>query len=145
MEFEDATASDKNPRGPNATTAAADEVNVIIAANACVVFSKTVCPHCKRAKACLDDIGAEYKVVELDSASDPAGFAAALVAMTGRRTVPNVFVGGQSIGGADDTLALHAQDKLAALLDKAGAMPGDGATKGAATDLEIGSVITANL
>ncbi len=52
----------------------------------------------------------------------PSGFSRrqdALQAMTGRRSVPNVFVGGSSIGGCDDTLALAAAGKLQPLLEEA--------------------------
>ena len=42
--------------------------------------------------------------------------------MTGRRTVPNVFVGGKSIGGGDETVALYRDGKLGELLRKAGAI-----------------------
>ena len=48
----------------------------------------------------------------------------------GRVTVPNVFVGGRSIGGGDETVALHREGKLRALLEEARAFPtttsGDG-------------------
>ncbi len=42
--------------------------------------------------------------------------------LPGRRTVPNVFVGGDSLGGADDTVALHQQHALRPLLLKARAL-----------------------
>jgi glutaredoxin len=45
---------------------------------------------------------------------------AALANMTGRYTVPNVFVGGQAIGGGDDTKALHESGQLHTLLASAG-------------------------
>jgi len=40
----------------------------------------------------------------------------------GRRTVPNVFVGGKTIGGGDDTKALSDAGKLSKLLKEAGAL-----------------------
>jgi len=40
--------------------------------------------------------------------------------MTGRRTVPNVFVGGVSIGGGDKIVALHSSGQLASILQNAG-------------------------
>jgi len=39
--------------------------------------------------------------------------------LTGRGTVPNVIVGGKSIGGADDVTSLHAAGGLAPVLNKA--------------------------
>ena len=47
---------------------------------------------------------------------------ATLAKMTGRRTVPNVFVGGSSIGGGDETVSLHRAGKLHPLLKAAGAV-----------------------
>jgi glutaredoxin 3 len=47
---------------------------------------------------------------------------AALARETGRRTVPNVFVGGKSIGGGDDTVALDRAGELSARLTAAGAL-----------------------
>ena len=43
----------------------------------------------------------------------------ALAAMTGRRTVPNVFIGGASVGGGDETVALRRTGELRPLLDAA--------------------------
>lgn len=44
----------------------------------------------------------------------------ALRQVTGRSTVPQVFVGGQHVGGCDDTLAAHSSGKLSELLAAAG-------------------------
>jgi glutaredoxin 3 len=42
--------------------------------------------------------------------------------MTGRRTVPNVFIGGNSIGGGDETTSMQRDGKLGPLLNKIGAL-----------------------
>ena len=45
-----------------------------------------------------------------------------LAEMTGRRTVPNVFIAGHSVGGGDETAALHRAGKLRGLLVAAAAV-----------------------
>lgn len=69
-----------------------------------VVFSKSYCPYASKAKQTLQSEGAVFHVVELDQRADGSTIQAALADMTGRRTVPNVFIGGKNIGGADDTV-----------------------------------------
>ena len=60
------------------------------------------------------------QVVELDHTDDKDGYAMALVELTGQKTVPNIFIGGKSIGGADDTFNLHNEGKLCPLLVQVG-------------------------
>ena len=94
----------------------------IIASNPVVVFSKTFCPYCKSVKKLLSDIGATYKAVELDQESDGGEIQAALLELSGQRTVPNVFISGKHIGGCDDTTGMHKSGKLLPLLTEAGAV-----------------------
>lgn len=56
-------------------------------------------------------------------AADGAAVQDALEKVTGRSTVPQVFVGGQHVGGCDDTLAAEASGELARLLEGAGLRP----------------------
>jgi glutaredoxin len=83
-----------------------------------IIFSKTYCPHSKRAKNILlgkySIIPAPY-VVELDEHPLGAKIQAKLGDTTGRRTVPNVLINGKSIGGGDDIADL---DSRMALIDK---------------------------
>ncbi len=63
-----------------------------------VVFSRTGCPHCARAKALLEARGIVYEEVALGK-----GVTLSTVrAVSGRGTVPQVFIGGHHVGGADD-------------------------------------------
>lgn len=73
-----------------------------------VVFSKSYCPYCKNTKRLLGDMKLQpVRVVELDQlpGGEGAELQAALLAKTGQRTVPNVFVSGHHLGGNDDTAA----------------------------------------
>jgi glutaredoxin 3 len=67
------------------------------------VFSKSYCPFCDRTKSLFADLGVEIKVHELDKMGDDGpALQNALLQMTGQRSVPNVFVKGEHIGGNDD-------------------------------------------
>lgn len=78
------------------------------------VFTKFLCPYCSRAKALLDRKGAKYQ--EIDVTMDRAGFDAMVVRAGGARTVPQIFIDGQHIGGSDDMAALDARGALDPLL-----------------------------
>lgn len=89
-----------------------------------IIFSKSYCPHSKRAKTILLDkysiVPAPY-VVELDKHEMGAALQAQLAKLTGRRTVPNVMINGKSIGGGDDVAAL---DDSSTLIEKVQSMGG---------------------
>ncbi|PNT01013.1 hypothetical protein POPTR_015G078900v4 [Populus trichocarpa] len=86
-----------------------------------VVFSKTYCGYCNRVKQLLTQVGATYKVVELDEISDGSQLQSALAQWTGRGTVPNVFIGGKNIGGCDTVVEKHQRNELLPLLQDAAA------------------------
>lgn len=58
-----------------------------MAQNCVVIFSKTSCPYCRMAKNVFNEIGAAYKVIELDQHDDGRRLQEALAQMTGARTV----------------------------------------------------------
>jgi len=94
-----------------------------IRSHAVVVFSKSYCPYCTRAKSALASTGVRGKdiaVHELDKMPNGAAIQAAL-SFTGATSVPRVFVGSRFIGGGDDTAALAASGKLKDLVKAAGA------------------------
>lgn len=59
----------------------------VVSRNCVVIFSKTTCPYCKMAKNVFNEIGATYKVIELDEHNDGRRLQEALAQMTGARTV----------------------------------------------------------
>jgi glutaredoxin 3 len=87
------------------------------------VFSKTYCPYCTKAKKTLGkyDIK-DLVVIELDDREDADKIQDYLASITGARTVPRVFVGGNCIGGGDDTAKMDKDNKLKGLLEKVGAL-----------------------
>nr|XP_055074015.1 glutaredoxin 2 isoform X2 [Misgurnus anguillicaudatus] len=93
-------------------------VQDVVSKNCVVIFSKTTCPYCNMAKNVFKEIGASYKVIELDEHNDGRRLQETLAQMTGARTVPRVFVNGQCIGGGSDTKQLHQQGKLLPLIEE---------------------------
>lgn len=81
-----------------------------------VIFSKSYCPHSKRAKGILLEkyiIEPPPYVVELDQHPLGPKLQARLKETTGRGTVPNVMISGKSIGGGDDVAAMDNDKSLA--------------------------------
>lgn len=80
-----------------------------------IIFSKSYCPFSKKAKnLLLNDyqIDPAPYVVELDQHALGPGIQAELGERTGRKTVPNILVGGISIGGSDDIAKLDQEETL---------------------------------
>ncbi|KAF3835467.1 hypothetical protein F7725_028025 [Dissostichus mawsoni] len=61
-------------------------VQEMVSQNCVVIFSKSTCPYCKMAKNVFNEIGATYKVIELDEHNDGRRMQEALAQMTGART-----------------------------------------------------------
>uniref|UniRef100_A0A2K6VXG3 Glutaredoxin domain-containing protein n=1 Tax=Onchocerca volvulus TaxID=6282 RepID=A0A2K6VXG3_ONCVO len=90
-----------------------------------VVFSKTYCPYCKKAKQALSTFRMSndlYKIIELNEREDCDKIQDALLQITGARSVPRVFIGGKCIGGCDDTMSAQRDGRLDKLLKEAGAI-----------------------
>mmetsp|Transcript_5480 Transcript_5480/g.7406 ORF Transcript_5480/g.7406 Transcript_5480/m.7406 type:complete len:186 (-) Transcript_5480:206-763(-) len=90
------------------------------AENAVMIYSKTYCPYCSQVKSMFKDLGVPATVVELDQMQEEGEIQGALLDLTGQRTVPNVFIGGNHVGGCDDTMALKRSGKLNEMLEAAG-------------------------
>ncbi|MCD6680514.1 MAG: glutaredoxin 3 [Burkholderiaceae bacterium] len=79
-----------------------------------VMYSTAVCPYCQRAEQLLRARGVEdIEKVRIDQ--DPAQ-RDAMIERTGRRTVPQIFIGEQHVGGYDDLAALDRAGKLVPML-----------------------------
>ncbi|XP_008801535.2 glutaredoxin-C8-like isoform X2 [Phoenix dactylifera] len=81
-----------------------------------VIFSKSYCPYCRRAKAVFRELNKVPHVVELDQREDGSNIQDALAIIVGRRTVPQVFINGMHLGGSDDIVEAHENGRLAKLL-----------------------------
>ena len=79
-----------------------------------VMYSTAVCPYCQRAEMLLKHRGVtEIEKIRIDL--DPAQ-RDAMMQKTGRRTVPQIYIGERHVGGFDDLAALDRQGALAPLL-----------------------------
>jgi glutaredoxin 3 len=78
-----------------------------------IVYSTRVCPYCVGAKALLKERGIAFE--EVDVTSDPDKREWLVQTTGGRRTVPQIFIKGESIGGFDD---LRRLDRSGALAEK---------------------------
>ena len=81
-----------------------DFVEKTIASAPVVMFSKSYCPFCSRAKSALLGEGIVPVVTELDLLDGGAQVQKSLITKTGQRTVPSVWLSGKHVGGCDDTL-----------------------------------------
>ena len=87
--------------------------------NAVKMYTTQVCPYCQRAKALLKQRGVdaiEEVRVDLDPTERDR-----MIELTGRRTVPQIFIGATHVGGCDDLVALDQRGGLMPLLQGAAA------------------------
>ena len=78
------------------------------------MYTTAVCPYCVRAKQFLKSKGVE-SIEEVRVDLDPEA-RDVMMQSTGRRTVPQIFIGEHHVGGCDDLIALDSQGGLAPLL-----------------------------
>jgi glutaredoxin 3 len=71
------------------------------------------CPYCDRAKGLLTDKSLVFKEINVD---DDAKLRDEMVARSGRRTVPQIFIGDTHVGGCDDLFALEGSGELDRLI-----------------------------
>ena len=81
------------------------------------MFTTQVCPYCQRAKRLLEQHGVQA-IEEVRVDLQPA-LRDTMVQLTGRRTVPQIFIGDTHVGGCDDLYALDRRGALAPLLESA--------------------------
>ncbi|KAL9314113.1 hypothetical protein ACSQ67_019565 [Phaseolus vulgaris] len=111
-----------SPKSKEEMEASLNKAKEIVSSAPVIVFSKTYCGYCKRVKDLFEQLGAAYKVFELDTESNGDNIHSAIIEWTGLRTVPNVFIGGKHIGGCDTVLKKHREDQLVPLLHDSGAI-----------------------
>lgn len=88
-----------------------------------VMFSLAWCPECKRSLELLDRIGVRQQIIDLDDykpiALDIRGH---MKQRTGRNQVPNLWIGGEWVGGFSRTNDYHKRGELVPLLEKVGVL-----------------------
>jgi glutaredoxin 3 len=81
------------------------------------MYTTAVCPYCVRAKQLLKSKGVG-QIEEIRVDADPQA-REEMMSITGRRTVPQIFIGTTHVGGCDDLMALDARGGLVPLLGAA--------------------------
>lgn len=127
------------------TSSLSEKINELIKENKVMVFSATYCeekfffffefkrlivfllllqgPYCTKAKKVLEKYKLkDYKIIEIDKIPDGDNYISILGKMTGADTVPRVFIGGECIGGGDDTERLDKKGDLEKKLKEVGAL-----------------------
>ena len=93
----------------------------------CVMYATSSCPFCAEAKSALTAMGAVYTVHDFDEDEEGMAMKAELIKITEQTSVPQVFVGGQFVGGCNDggmggVLPLKKSGKLEELLIASGSL-----------------------
>ena len=81
------------------------------------IYTTATCPYCIRAKQLLKERGVDH-MEEIRIDADPSQ-RAKMMEVSGRRTVPQIFIGQTHVGGCDDLVALDGQGGLMPLLNAA--------------------------
>lgn len=81
-----------------------------------LMYTTGACPYCRRAKALLHSKSVvQIEEIRIDLVADAA---ADMERITGRRTVPQIFIGERHVGGFDDLAALERSGALDELLSR---------------------------
>lgn len=110
---------------PAAQNSAADpkavaEIEATVAANPVVLYALEWCEFCWSVRNLFRDAGIDYVSIDLDSAAyreKSSALRAALLDITGAPTIPQVFVGGELVGGATETFDAYNSGALKRMLD----------------------------
>jgi glutaredoxin 3 len=78
------------------------------------MYTKPHCPYCVRARSLLSEKGVTYREIDI---SGNAPEREEMIRRSGRRTVPQIFIGDHHVGGFDDLSALERSGKLDPLLN----------------------------
>ena len=80
---------------------------------AIVMYATDWCPYCERARSLLRTKGAAFEEFDIEALPEKRD---EMLTRSGRRTVPQIFIGERHIGGSDDLHALEATGQLDTLL-----------------------------
>ena len=87
----------------------------MMSAPAIVMYTTNWCPYCERARRLLRSKGATFEEIDVESAAEKR---AEMISRSGRRTVPQIFIGDHHVGGSDNLADLEAAGKLDGLLGR---------------------------
>lgn len=106
-----------------AEPAALEEVRETVAATPVVLYALEWCEFCWSVRRMFQEAGIDYLSIDLDSAAYREGnrggkIRAALLEITGSPTIPQIFVGGEHIGGATETFDAYNSGRLKEMLEQ---------------------------
>ncbi len=78
-----------------------------------VVYVAGWCQYCQRARGLLSKKGLQFREIDID---DDPRLREEMIARSGRRTVPQIFIGERHVGGCDDLFALDERGELDRLI-----------------------------
>ena len=78
-----------------------------------VMYATGWCPYCARARQLLAGKGVAFEEIDVEATGREE-----MIRRSGRRTVPQIFIGDTHVGGSDDLHALDAAGKLDTLLGR---------------------------
>ena len=93
-------------------------ISSILENNKVVVFSKSWCPYWRNVISLLNNALIENEVIDLETHPDGYTISQELSAKIGTTLVPQVFIGGELVGGCDETISAASDGSLASLLNK---------------------------
>jgi glutaredoxin 3 len=79
-----------------------------------VMYVTSWCPYCERARELLNKKGVAFEEIDVDARPEARD---EMTARSGRRTVPQIFIGESHVGGCDDLHALEANGRLDPMLN----------------------------
>lgn len=105
-------------------------VDRLVGGNDVMVFAKSYCPYCRHTQNLLEEVENQhgtlkFEFVHLDQMSndeDARTVQMELLARTGQRTVPNIFIGGVHIGGDSHVTDLYNSGELQTMLEDVAAV-----------------------
>ncbi len=115
-------SSESSKKDENEQFDAKQYVEGVISSGAVVMISKSFCPFCKKAYEILSKYNKDIIKKEIDidfGEEDMTAIQEYCKEKTGASSVPRVFIGGEFIGGCDDTEKLDKEDKLKSLIEAA--------------------------
>ena len=84
-----------------------------MSSNQVIIYETALCGFCSAAKRLLDSKGVSYTQIPVDTQPEKRD---EMMERSGRRTVPQIFIGDHHVGGFDDLHALESDGKLDSLL-----------------------------
>lgn len=80
-----------------------------------IIYTTQICPYCVQAKQLLDKKAIQYSEIRIDLSPSRRE---EMIKLSGRHTVPQIFINNQPIGGCDDLWTLETNGQLDAMLAK---------------------------